>query len=223
MTAKKTVKKTVKLKITGTTKLTDLKAQKLSLEIAKLEQELWRATKENELVKTRPEARGNFTFVGSVEERGVHNLIDHLDIWSENHPGEDITLTINSPGGVVIDGFALYDYLQDMKRRGHKITTRGLGMQASMGGILLQAGSHRVMSTRSWLLIHEVQGLALGSFSAMEDDMTFNKRLQEQALDILADRSTLTRPAIKKKWKYKDWWLSAEDALRDGFIDAIED
>lgn len=200
-----------------------LEATLLEAEIRETSAKAEMAELELKYLKARPQAKGHFAFVGPVCEDTVHRLIDKLEIWSETHPGGAITLTINSQGGSVIDGFALYDYLQALKARGHKLTTVGVGMCASMGGVLLQAGDERIVGPRCWLLIHEVQGITAGSFSQMEDDMKFNERLQAQALDILAERSLLTRKQIQNRWKRKDWWLDAADSLKGGFVDKIEE
>jgi ATP-dependent protease ClpP protease subunit len=199
-----------------------LETRKLEEQIRQLELENWQKERENNLIGKSPTSEGRFSYFGAVEEEGVAHLIAKLDIWSLNHPGQPITLTINSPGGNVFDGFALCDFLEMLKKRGHKIITLGIGMQASMGGILLQAGDERIMTKRSWFHIHEVQGLSHGSYSQREDDMKLNSRLQEQALDLLCSKSKMTKTGIKKKWKYKDWWMDADDALAAGFIDRIE-
>lgn len=200
-----------------------LEAKLLEAEIRETSAKAEMAELELKYLKARPQSKGHFAFVGPVHEDSVHRLIDKLEIWSETHPGGDINLTINSQGGSVIDGFAFYDYLQTLKSRGHKLTTVGVGMCASMGGVLLQAGDERIVSPRCWLLIHEVQGITAGSFSQMEDDMKFNERLQDQALDILAERSALSRRQIKNRWKRKDWWIDAREALKGGFVDRIEE
>lgn len=186
------------------------------------EADLLERTRENNLVAAMPNAKGQFTLLGEIGETSVHDLITRLNIWSTNHPGQDITIYINTPGGVVVDGFAFCDYLEILKSRGHRVTTFGIGMQASMGSIILQMGDERVMTKRSWMLIHEVQGLVAGSFSKMEDDMKFNEKLQEQALDILASRAKWSRRTIKSRWKRQDCWLSADDSLKAGFIDRID-
>lgn len=199
-----------------------MSASEQELKRQKLEHEVWKLGVERKRVENHPVAKGEFMFIGAVFEEPVHEMIEQMDIWSRNHPGDPITLVINSQGGVVVDGFALYDFIMELKRRGHSITTKGLGLQASMGGILLQAGDERVMTPRSWMLVHEVQGIAEGSFSDMKNVMKFNERLQNQALDILAERSNWSRRTIKTKWK-DDLWLSAQDALKAGFIDRIEE
>ena len=197
----------------GLTKQEQLKNRKLELEITRME-------REQGLVDGSPIANGEFSLIGPVDEE-IYDLMHRMDIWSRNHPGDGIVLTINSPGGTVVDGFAFYDFLQVLKKRGHHIVTRGIGMQASMGGILLQAGDHRIMSPRSWMLIHEVQGIAEGSFSEMTNLVKFNSRLQEQALDILAQRTKWTKAKIKKTW-IQDTWMDALDALNAGFVDEVE-
>lgn len=164
-----------------------------------------------------------FSFFAPVSDGSVNRAIYELDAWSREAPGCDITLLINSPGGSVIDGLALYDFLQELKKRGHHIITKGFGMCASMGGVLLQAGDERVMSPRALLLIHEVSAGAMGTTTQMEDKLKFIERLQSMCLDILADRATIKRATIKRNWKRKDWWLSAEEALKKGFIDRIEE
>lgn len=195
---------------------------KAQLEQEKLSLQIWKLQKEKDLIEGSPIASGEFVFVGPVTEEPVHDLIEKLDIWSRNHPKADIVITINSQGGVVLDGFALYDFIQSLRKRGHHVTTKSMGLAASMGGILLQAGDERVMTKRSWMLVHEVQGIAEGSFSEMKNVMKFNERLQEQALDILASRCSWTRGKIKKLWK-DDLWLDAPDALKAGFVDRIEE
>lgn len=177
---------------------------------------------ELQVIKSSSTAQGTFCLFDGVDDDTVHPLMMGMAHWSRNHPGAPITLLINSPGGSVISGFAFFDFLEELRRSGHRLTTKGFGMQASMGGIVLQAGDERVMSARSWLLIHEVQGLVAGSFSQMDDDMKFNERLQKQAVAILTARSNLSERAIKNRWKRKDWWLDATEALKSGFIDRIE-
>jgi ATP-dependent Clp endopeptidase proteolytic subunit ClpP len=201
---------------------TQLEARYLQLRGDQLELENWQLETEIKFAKGSPEAKGLFLLGDTVDDGLIHSLMHDMTIWSANHPGQPITLLINTPGGVVISGYAFYDFLQELKGRGHHLTTKACGMAASMGSILLQAGDERVITARSWVLIHEVQGLVVGSFSQMEDDMRFNERLQAQALDILGERSNLSQTQIKNKWKRKDWWLDAPDTVKAGFADRIE-
>lgn len=162
-----------------------------------------------------------YTLWGVVNAVTCATAISHLDQWSREAPGCDITLVINSPGGNVIDGLALYDYLQQLRHDGHKLTTVTVGMAASMGGVLLQAGDVRVASRNSVILIHEVATGASGKMTDLEDEIEFTKRLQSKLVEILAERSTMTKRQIETRWKRRDWWLDAEDALSKGFVDEI--
>src|ERR1051326_8175514 len=145
---------------------------------------------EQELRNSRSELISNrvFTFTGGVSAAAADYLIDTLGAWA-NQSDKPITLVINSPGGYVVEGLAIYDFLRSLSARGIHITTVGLGYVASMGGVLLQAGDTRLMAKHAWLLIHEVSGVNFGKTSEMEDELKFTKRLQDQCLSILAERS----------------------------------
>jgi ATP-dependent Clp endopeptidase proteolytic subunit ClpP len=152
--------------------------------------------------------------------------IDALLHWNLRDPGEPVTINISSPGGSVTEGLALYDTIMRLRRLGHPVTTRGMGLVASMAGVLLQAGDERIMDKRAKLLIHE--GSASFGKSAnltageMEDAQFFSKMLRGDILDIMVERSTLTKRQIENKWHRRDWILTAEEALKYGFVDRVE-
>lgn len=152
----------------------------------------------------------------------VDSWIDMLEHWERRDPGEPITIRINSPGGSVLDGFALLDTILRLRRKGHKVTTHGLGMVASMATILMQAGDERVLDKNAWFMIHEVSAGTSGKASDMEDELRFVKKLQDRLLDILSERSTLSKTQIKRRWTKKDDWMSADEALALGFVDRVE-
>lgn len=164
-----------------------------------------------------------FYFHGQVNAITSSNCMETLGHWSRKDPGCSITVVFNSPGGGVFEGLALYDFIQDLKARGHKITTKSVGMAASMGGILLQAGNERVMGPNAYMLVHEVSAGSMGKVSEMEDTLEFMKQLQEKCVRILAKRSKLNETQIRRRWKKKDWWFDATEALDLGFIDRIEE
>jgi ATP-dependent Clp protease protease subunit len=193
-----------------------MRAERASYEAQTVAQE-----RENNAFKNHPLARGEFHLFSAVEEEVVHELILQMDTWKQKHPGDPITLYIDSPGGIVIDGFALCDYLEVLKREGHHITTVGLGLVASMAAIIHQLGDTRKMGKRSWLMIHEVSGVAAGSLTEQKDEIKLNDRLQGQALDILAEKSGVSKAQIKKRWVRKDWWMDSTDALKEKFVDEI--
>jgi ATP-dependent Clp endopeptidase proteolytic subunit ClpP len=205
-----------------------LEAQRLRAEIAKTKAETRRTEQlyqRDELYHRRDLADASehrvLTFYGEVGPASVAKALTELGIWARRDPGSEIKIIFNSPGGSVLDGLALFDYLRELVADGHRITTVGMGMAASMGGILLQAGTHRVLAPNAYMLIHEISSLAWGGASELEDEVAFVKRLQDRILDILAERSTMTRQQIARKWKRKDWWLDAPEALRLGFVDEV--
>lgn len=162
-----------------------------------------------------------YRFSGSVDASSVKSCVAKLEEWSRLDPGCRMTIIFSSPGGSVIDGMALFDVLMELRERGHHITTVARGYAASMAGILLQAGDVRVMGAESYLLIHEAQFGAFGSYGDVEDTVKWVQKIQSRILDIFSQRSNLSRAQIKRRWHRKDWWLDSDEALKLGFIDEI--
>ncbi len=162
-----------------------------------------------------------YHFFEPVTYGGVEDAINWIGMWSRRNPGSDIRIVFNSPGGSTFAGFALFDFLRDLSDKGHKVTTEVRGFAASMGSILLQAGDERVVGKNAHIMIHEVSAMGIGKASELEDTVELVKRMQDKALDIYTDRSTMTKNQISRKWKRKDWWLDAEEAVKLGFADRI--
>jgi ATP-dependent Clp endopeptidase proteolytic subunit ClpP len=162
-----------------------------------------------------------YRFLGAVTDGSAKTAVATLVRWHRIDPGCDITFLIDSPGGGIIEGFHLFDTMLSLRNEGHTITTVTNGMAASMGGILLQAGDERIAGPNASILIHEASFGAMGSMGQVEDTVEFAKKLQERLLTILAQRSTLSKQQIRNRWKRKNWWLDADEALKWGFVDSI--
>ena len=143
-----------------------------------------------------------------VTARSVTECISQLTEWQRLAPVVDgvsqpmvITIVFDSPGGSVIDGLHLYDFIQELKFQGHTIITKTLGMAASMAGILLQAGTKRVMGSEAYVLIHEVSFMAGGPIGVVEDEVEFVKMIQARVLDIFARKAAraLEGPKLPKE------------------------
>lgn len=162
----------------------------------------------------------NSAIIGS----NVDAWLDALQHWERRDPGEPVTIDINSPGGSITDGLALYDQILRMRRKGHKVVTRGTGIVASMAGVLLQAGDERIMDANAYMLIHEGSTTIQGTLTVgeQEDMKQFSDMLRDRLIAILSERSKLTKRQIQNKWKRRDWWMSAEDAVKFGFADRVE-
>lgn len=199
----------------------EVEARKVAAEAREAEVEADKVERANKAALADNNWHHVYVFDKSVGDASVTACIKKLTEWSRNDPGCDIEIIFNSPGGSVVDGMALYDFILQTKNKGHKITTSSLGYAASMAGILLQAGDVRKMGSEAWLLIHEASFGVSGSTGEVEDRVEWIKKIQERIVAIFAEKSTLSKAQIKRRWHRKDWWLDADEALALGFIDEI--
>jgi len=170
-----------------------------------------------------------YRFEGEVGEKSVDACISRLNVWRRRNPEQAITIIFSSPGGSVVPGMALYDYLTELRASGHHLTTVAQGMAASMAGILLQAGDRRVIGPESWVLIHQVQASAMGSWGDLQDRMKWLEKVQDRILDIFARRAaettgksfSSTRKTFATNWQRTDWWLSSDECVALGVADEI--
>ena len=188
---------------------------------------------ERDMEKRKRELAANsyhhiYIFNEPVKDSSVEKCIEELNFWHRDAPGCDIEVVFFSPGGSVIDGMNLFDYLQHLRNEGHHITTTCMGYAASMAGILLQAGDVRRMSKESYVLIHEISAGVFGSIGKIEDEVAFMKKIQARVLDIFAERCKgskathpLSRAALARKWRRKDWWLDSSECLKFGLVDEV--
>jgi len=195
-------------------------SKELAAEFGKIQVE--EATRNWGLEKNSAHADHIFTFANEVRNDTVQNCIRTLDVWARQTPGCDITLMLNSPGGDAFAGFALIDYLNGLRERGHKVIIKVIGAAMSMAVTILQAADERVIGPNGYLMIHEAS-LQLGnlSYAEMVDQTKRTERIQNRVFAILAERSKMKASAIKAKAKKNDWLLDAEEALKYGFVDRI--
>lgn len=192
-------------------------------ELAELELDARKDAERDRLVKT---GRIRYLYInGIIGGQSQDAWMDALRHWGERDPGEPITIDINSPGGSVVDGLAMYDLIMGLRAKGTHVTTRALGAAFSMGAVLLQAADDRIVTPHSKMLIHEghqVFGNETLTRGEQEDRKVFTDMLVEDILDILAERSKLSRRQIANRWKRKDWWITGEEAVKLGFADRVE-
>jgi ATP-dependent Clp endopeptidase proteolytic subunit ClpP len=200
--------------------LTAARIVKLEKEIQLLELQLNSAQHESETESAELNRRRVFHFSSPVNQNAYATTVWELSTWAKLSK-DPITIVINSPGGYVTYGLAIYDFLRGLSAEGIEIRTVGIGEVASMGGILFEAGDRRILTPNAWMLIHEVSSGSMGKSSEMDEALKFVKRLQDQCLDILSKRSTLSKAAIAKRWKKTDWWLTPDEAVELGFADEV--
>jgi len=193
--------------------------QACDLEVALLA--LAKMKEKDEREKLDDKYRHVYQFVGEVNEAKCTTCIKELTYWHRKDPGCRIEVIFNTPGGSVIDGMALFDYITFLRAQDHEVVTMCVGMAASMGGILLQAGTVRRMTRESYVLIHEIAFGAIGSMGKVEDQVEFGHKIQKRVIDIFVQRSNLTKAKFVKNWQRKDWWLDSDECLKLGIVDEV--
>lgn len=159
-------------------------------------------------------------FLGGPVSDDVANLIVAQFIFLEHQdPKKDITLYINSPGGSVTAGMAIYDTMQYVQS---DVATICVGMAASMGAVLLAGGApgKRLALPNAEVMIHQVMGGAEGQASDIEINARHILRVKERLNNILAQH---TGQPIKKVEKDadRDYYMTAAEAKAYGLIDQI--
>lgn len=164
-----------------------------------------------------------YRFIGDVDDKSVAQCVSMLTYWSRIEPKCDIDIEIMTGGGTIIAGMALFDHIRSLVESGHEVTTIARGWAASLGAILLQAGSKRVMGRQASLLIHEASFSTGGKTGDVKDTVAWIEQLEKHIVDIFVTRSCgkISKSTFNKNWKRKDWWVDAETALKYGFVDEI--
>ncbi len=157
--------------------------------------------------------------VGPVNDQTANLVVAQLLFLESENPDKDISLYINSPGGSVYSGMAIYDTMQFVKP---DVSTICVGMAASMGAFLLAAGAKgkRFALPNSRIMIHQPSGGSQGQASDIEIQAREILHLRERINKILADRTGQSVDRIARDTD-RDNFLSAEDAVSYGLIDKI--
>jgi ATP-dependent Clp protease protease subunit len=136
-----------------------------------------------------------------------------------------ITIILNSVGGDVYYGLLIFDTIRALVKEGIEINIEVRGLAASMGAIIVQAGSKRLGSKYSRFLIHEIAYMVEEKTSVKLSEAWEQaeelKKLNDMLKGILAERCKKTPKEIEKIWHKKDIWLSAQEALDFGLIDEV--
>ena len=200
---------------------TQAEAKKASYEAHESELRYHEARLKYDRQQSEDERNHLYRFDGEVSAGSVKSCLKKLTEWSRLDPKCDIEIVFSSPGGSIIDGFELFDFIQELSAKGHHITTGSLGYAASMAGILLMAGDTRWIGHQSWMMIHRAAFGAYGKTFEIEDEVKFVRRIESRILDLFAIRSKLTKQKIKRNWDRKDWWISADECLELNLVDEI--
>jgi ATP-dependent Clp protease protease subunit len=156
---------------------------------------------------------------GPINDQVANAVIAQLLFLQSQDPKKDIVLYINSPGGMVTSGLAVYDTMQYIKA---DVSTICIGIAASMGAVLLAAGAKgkRYILPNSEVLLHQVMGGAEGQ--AVDIDIAARQiiKVKDRLNQILAKHTGQDIKAIEKDTD-RDFFMSAEEARTYGVVDKI--
>ncbi len=155
---------------------------------------------------------------GMVDDDSAKHVIDRL-LYLDMQNNEEIQLYINSPGGYVTSGFAIYDTIKSLKS---PVSTICTGLAASMGSILLSVGKkgRRFIQPHARVMIHQPSGGARGQASNIEIQAREIIKTKELGARILADNCGQTYEKIMKDFN-RDYWMGAEESVEYGIVDGV--
>lgn len=159
-------------------------------------------------------------YLGTGVDDYVANLLVAQMLFLEKQDKDsDIKLYINSPGGSVSAGLAIYDTMKLVKC---DVSTICVGMAASMGAVLLAGGTKgkRYALPNARVMIHQVSGGTQGTVADMKIAVQEADRYQEILSKILAEASDKDQDTVKKDMD-RDYWMSAEESVAYGVVDTV--
>lgn len=158
-------------------------------------------------------------FLGDEIIPEVSNIIQAQLLYLQALSNDDITIYVNSPGGFVSDGLAIYDTMQFVKP---DIQTVCTGMAASIASVILCAGTKgkRKILPNAKVLIHQPWGGTMGTAADMTIEVNEINKEKQKIYQILAKHTGKTAEEISMD-SQRDFWLNAEEALKYGCIDEI--
>ncbi len=159
-------------------------------------------------------------FIGTAIDDHVANLVVAQMLFLQmEDPKREINLYINSPGGSVTAGLAIYDTMQFVTC---DVATYCVGIAASMGAVLLTAGTKgkRYALPNSDVMLHQVSGGAQGPASDVERTVEYMFRLKKRLIGIIAHHTGKSEEQIQAD-SDRDYWITAQQAKEYGLVDEV--
>lgn len=132
-----------------------------------------------------------------------------------------IHVIINCEGGEIYAGLMIYDSIRKIISKGIEVICEARGLAASMGCIILQAGSKRLSTKHSRFLLHETRSITFGKTSEQEEQVKELAKLNKMINEIISEKTGKSVDEVEKLCKKKDVWFSAEEAKDFGLLDEI--
>lgn len=157
---------------------------------------------------------------GDINTEEADKIVEQLLKLDATKSKKDIIFYINSSGGLVSAGLAIYDTMQMVKSN---IKTICIGRCSSMAAILLSGGTKgkRYITPNSEVMIHEMSSYNGGKIGEIKISYEHSTTLNERLMKILADNTGKSIKQVKKDVELKDKWFNAEEALKYGIVDKI--
>ena len=150
-----------------------------------------------------------------IDDELANGVIAQMLYLNSMNKKETIHIYINSPGGSVVAGLAIYDISKIIEA---PIRTVCIGMAASMGAVLMLMGQERCSLRHSRLMFHEISGGSIGKLSDMRIDFKLTESIQEDLYKVIRENTTFDN--IDELFK-KDLWLKPEEAMKYNVINKI--
>jgi ATP-dependent Clp protease protease subunit len=156
---------------------------------------------------------------GQIDENSASVIVAQLLFLQAESSTKDISIYINSPGGLVYDALAIYDTMKFVK---NDIQTVGIGVQASAAAFILSSGTKgkRFLLPNSTVMIHQPSSGTSGKVTDQEIDLKESLRIKKLIETIIAENTSKPIEQVHEDME-RDKWLTAQEALEYGLVDQI--
>lgn len=160
----------------------------------------------------------------------VASLLSYMEVQARKQPVRDgdgkllpagVEIYLNSPGGYITEGFAIYDRIKLAQKNGLHVSIIAHGACQSAAMFILQAADKRLAGPNTTFLLHELSMGVRGSKSQIEDETKEAKRLDKRIADIICGRSGMSLRQLRTLTKRKNYTFDTEKALSHGLIDEV--
>lgn len=159
--------------------------------------------------------------IGPIDEELYEEFVmrfDALEVSKNVNKRKPLVIEITSEGGSPYIALAI---VARMRRSAFKITTVGSGLIASAATLILASGDRRLMTSESWLMVHEDHGEVTGNISTIEKDVVHMRAMEDQWNKLLANKTNISADEWESINAKGDTYMTAEDSLHKGLIDEI--
>ncbi|MDW7974904.1 MAG: ATP-dependent Clp protease proteolytic subunit [Sulfolobales archaeon] len=162
--------------------------------------------------------RGKVFLFGTIDHEKAERICKVVELAVMSNV-ESVRLYISCEGGDLFYGMSIYEVLRAVPV---PVVTFAVGGCFSAAALVLQAGDVRIMSDRSWLMLHEFyQDYFRGTVTEFEEALEVNRKILDDMIQALVERSKVTAEWLKERIKKRDFWLRSSEAYDMGFVDML--